>query len=631
MTVPATPPWPRIPYGEMSFRRIRTNGWLYVDKTRFLRPLEEERYVFFIRPRRFGKSCWLSLLECYYGRHWAHEFEALFGGTDVGRAPTAERGRYVVVRFDFSAFNDKLETLEERFEDYCDIRLQGALKRNADLFPEAALRHILSRSAIDSKLNALFDYAGEHGIPLYILIDEYDNFANTVLVHRGQEAYESFTHGGGFYRNFFATLKAGTGGEGGGLERLFITGVSPITMDDVTSGFNIGENVTLSPKFNDVLGFTEPEVRGLLDLYRDRGAFNQDVDAALDVMREWYNGYRFARNAPGDLYNTDMVLYYIKHSIPNEPMPDDLIDPNIRIDYTKLRHLLLVNRRASAEARRLNGNFDLLRHVIGEGETEADDINLSFPLDELDDPENFLSLLYYFGLLSIRGVSGGAVRLGIPNQTVWRLMYGYLRKAYRDVGVFSVSHHHFSRLVRRMAYKGEWRPAVEYIAAAMAEQTGIRDYIDGEKVVQAFLAAHFSMVGQFLIHSERELNKGYADLHLEPFVAQYPDIGYGYVMEVKYLTRSERVDGSVGGGDATWGAGATEGLSGGRGVAASCAVGALRRAGGGVPWLGAGGVRGGGAGGGRRGGRGGEGRTCGRRHRRRFGIENGKCRVRESP
>ena len=544
MTVPVTAPWPRIPYGEMSFPRIRRNGWLYVDKTRFLRPLEDERYAFFIRPRRFGKSCWLLLLECYYGRHWAHEFEALFGDTDIGRAPTAERGRYVVVRFDFSAFNDKLETLEERFEGYCFIELRHALERHPDLFPEAALQRILAPPAIDGRLQELFKYAGEHGIPLYILIDEYDNFANTVLVHRGQEAYESFTHGGGFYRNFFAALKAGTA-EAGGLERLFITGVSPITMDDVTSGFNIGENVTLSPKFNDVLGFTEPEVRGLLELYRDRGAFNQDVDAALDVMREWYNGYRFTKTAPGDLYNTDMVLYYIKHSIPNEPMPDDLIDPNIRIDYTKLRHLLLVNRRASAEARRLNGNFDLLRHVISEGETEADDINLSFPLDELDEPENFLSLLYYFGLLSIRGVSGGAVRLGVPNQTVWRLMYGYLRKAYRDVGVFSVSHHHFSGLVRRMAYKGEWRPAVEYIAEAMAEQTGIRDYIDGEKVVQAFLAAHFSMVGQFLIHSERELNKGYADLHLEPFVAQYPDIGYGYVMEVKYLKRSERVDGSV--------------------------------------------------------------------------------------
>ena len=450
-----TASYPRIPYGEMSFRRIRVNGWLYVDKTRYLRPLEDERYVFFIRPRR-----------------------------------------------------------------------------------------ILAPPAIDGRLTELFAYAGEHGIPLYLLIDEYDNFANTVLAHRGREAYESFTHGGGFYRNFFAALKAGTGAEGGGLERLFITGVSPITMDDVTSGFNIGTNVTLGPKFNDMLGFTEPEVRGLLELYRDRGAFSQDVDAALDVMREWYNGYRFAKTATDDLYNTDMVLYYIKHSIPNEPMPDDLIDTNIRIDYTKLRHLLLVNRRVSAGARRLNGNFDLLRHLIGEREAEAD-ISSSFPLDELDEPENFLSLLYYFGLLGIRGVSGGTTRLGIPNQTVRRLMYGYLRDAYRDVGVFSVSHHHFSGLVRRMAYKGEWRPAVEHIATAIAEQTGIRDYLDGEKVVQAFLAAHFSVVGQFVIHTERELNKGYADLYLEPFVAQYPDIGYGYVVEVKYLKRSERVDGSV--------------------------------------------------------------------------------------
>ena len=166
-----------------------------------------------------------------------------------------------------------------------------------------------------------------------MLIDEYDNFANTVLAHRGREAYESFTHGGGFYRNFFAALKAGTG-EAGGLERLFITSVSPITMADGTSGFNTGRNVTLKPEFNEVLGFTEAEVRGLLELYRERGAFSQDVDAALDVMREWYNGYRFAKTATGDLYNTGMVLHYPAESVPNKPMPDDLIDPNVRIDYT---------------------------------------------------------------------------------------------------------------------------------------------------------------------------------------------------------------------------------------------------------------------------------------------------------
>ena len=530
--------YPRIPYGEADIRRIRLKGWLYVDKTRFLRRLEEESYAFLIRPRRFGKSLWVSVLENYYDRTRADEWHAVFDGTDIGRQPTEDRSRYVILRFNFSAFDDTLETLRERFEAYCEMVIRRALERNVDLFPDAAVRRILAPPATEGRLGELFTYAGDRGIPLYGLIDEYDNFANTVLAHHGREAYESFTHGGGFYRNFFATLKAGAGESGGGLERLFITGVSPITMDDVTSGFNIGTNVSLSPGFNDLLGFTENEVRNLLELYRERGAFDQGVDATLKVMREWYNGYRFARGAQGDLYNTDMVLYYLKHSVPNQPPPDDLIDVNVRIDYGKLRHLLVVNREAGV---RFNGNFDLLRNIAGEGGADAD-VNLSFPLEELAEPENFLSLLYYFGLLSIRGESHGRTRLGIPNQTVRRLLYGYLRDGYRDVGVFAVSHYKFSNLVVDMAYRGAWRPALEFLGEAIAAQTGIRDYLDGEKVVQAFLAAHFSLIGHFLIHSERELNKGYADLHLEPFLARYPDVRYGYVIEIKYLKRDEAAD-----------------------------------------------------------------------------------------
>ena len=301
------------------------------------------------------------------------------------------------------------------------MELDHALRRNQDLFSQEVRQRILSPPSINAKLNELFLYAGDHGIPLYVLIDEYDNFANTVLAHRGAEAYQSFTHGGGFYRNFFAALKAGAGRSGGGLERLFITGVSPITMDDVTSDFNIGRNISLEPEFNDMLGFTEEEVRNLLEMYRDLGVFNQDVEAALAVMREWYNGYRFAKSAEDDLYNTDMVLYYLKASIPNQPMPDELIDPNVRIDYGKLSHLLTVNRQ-------LNGNFDLLRHLIGEEVVEST-IQTSLSLDRLDRHENFLSLLYYFGLLSIRDVAHGVPRLGIPNQTVKHLMYDYLRDA----------------------------------------------------------------------------------------------------------------------------------------------------------------------------------------------------------
>ena len=531
------PAYPRIPYGEADIMRILRNGWLYVDKTRFVRRLEQERYAFLIRPRRFGKSLWVTLLECYYDRFWADDFDATFGGTDIGRDPTEERSRYVTLRFNFSMVKDKLETLERSFEGYCHIELEATLERHPDLFPEATQQRILAPPSIDEKLAALFRYAGDHGIPLYVLIDEYDNFANTVLAYHGAEAYHSFTHGGGFYRSFFATLKGGADRPGGGLERLFITGVSPVTMDDVTSGFNIGKNISLHPDFNEMVGFTQAEVRGLVERYRDLGVFNQDAATALAIMGEWYNGYRFARAVETDLYNSDMVLYYLDASIPNRRVPSYLIDTNVRIDYGKLRHLLTVGR----QVRRLNGNFDLLREVIGEEQAVAR-IQPSFPLERLAEPENFLSLLHFFGLLSIRSRLPGAARLAIPNQTVKRLMYAFLRDGYRDVRVFSVNLYHFEQLLMRMAIDGEWRPVFDHLSQAIAQQTGIRDYMAGEKVIRGFLAAYLSVTDYYVFRSETELGKGHADIALEPVVAAFPDVPCGYLIELKYRARSESAD-----------------------------------------------------------------------------------------
>ncbi|MDE0022972.1 MAG: AAA family ATPase, partial [Spirochaetaceae bacterium] len=372
--------------------------------------------------------------------------------------------------------------------------------------------------------------------PLYVLIDEYDNFANTVLARHGAQAYEDFTHGGGFYRNFFATLKGGTARSGGGVDRLFITGVSPVTMDDVTSGFNIGTNISLEPDFNEMVGFTEAEVRRLVETYREHGVLDQDVDEAMALMGEWYNGYRFAaEDADTDVYNTDMVLYYLKHSMPNRGVPRYLIDTNVRIDYGKLRHLLVVGRQ-------LNGNFDLLREVIGEGRKDLPHIQPSFPLQQLTDRQNFLSLLHYFGLLSIRGVVDGMPRLAIPNQTVKQLMYGYLRDGYRDVAVFRVDLYRFEQLMMRMANQGEWRPPFEFLAEAIAAQTGIRDYIADEKVVQGFLAAYLSVTDFYVFRSEAELGKGHADISLEPLLARFPHLRHGYLIELKYLKRSESAD-----------------------------------------------------------------------------------------
>ena len=540
MPGPATRPrdparFPAIPYGLAYFKGIRREGCLYVDKTRFLRRLEQERFVFFVRPRRFGKTCWLSMLESYYDRNQADDFDDLFGGLDIGRRPTRDRSRYVVLRFNFSTFGSDPANLEREFDEYCRRHVRDAMQDHPDLFPDAVVERVRAPSTLNGQLDELFVHARREGIPLYVLIDEYDNFANTILAGEGPEAYHAFTRGGDFYRSFFAALKAGT--ENGSVRRLFVTGVSPITMDDVTSGFNIGVNLSLRPEFNEMLGFTGDEVRSLLERYRDLGVFDQDLDAALDTMREWYDGYRFAKAAKEVVYNTDMVLYYLQHSLPNKPGPDNLIDFNVRIDYGKLRHLLLTGRR-------LNGNFDLLRDVIAEGQADSE-VMETFPLTALARRENFLSLMHFFGLLSIRGVTAGTPRLGIPNQTVRRLMYGYLREAYEDVGVFSLDLVEFDRLTRRMALDGDWRPAVERLSAALAEQTGVRDYLQGEKVVQGFLAAFLGVSGCFVLHTEAELAKGYADIVLVPLTARYPGMRHGFVIELKYLGRGPETEGRV--------------------------------------------------------------------------------------
>ncbi len=549
--------YPLIPYGWADFRAMRLERRLYVDKTRFLRPLEDERFVFLIRPRRFGKSCWLSLLENYYDRKWASEFEQVFGTLDIGRDPTENRHSFVTLRFDFSAVPDAPETLEREFEDYCRLEIEEALERNPDLFPADAVARVLDHPSASGKLNALFREARRRGVRLYLLIDEYDNFANTILAHHGADAYHELTHGSGFYRNFFAALKAGAGRSGGGLERLFVTGVSPITLDDVTSGFNIGKNISLLPEFNALLGFTEEEVRGLLQTYRKAGALGLDEDVALDTMREWYDGYRFAKGAEETVYNTDMVLYFLNAAMPNKPMPDDLIDVNVRIDYGKLRHLLTVSRgrvKASGTARpgasdtgeanerasdvRLNGNFDLLRQIVGEGQADAD-IQASFPLERLDQRDNFLSLFHYFGLLTIRDADGGRTCLRIPNQTVRQLLYGHLRDAYDDVGVLSVDLVALADALWRMVRDGAWRPVFDFLRSAIAKQTSIRDYLDGEKIIQGFLAAYLGVSRHFLLRTEPELGKGFADIALEPLVAQYPTLRHGFLIELKYLKRGE--------------------------------------------------------------------------------------------
>ena len=437
--------YPPVPYRWADFRAMRLEGRLYADKTRFLRPLEEKRFVFLIRPRGSGKSCWLSLLENYYDRNWAGEFEQVFGGLDIGRDPTENRHSFVTLRFDFSAVHDAPETSEREFEDYCGEVIRRSMERHPALFPQQEVQRVSSAPSTPLKLLALFNYASRRDIRLFVLVDEYDSFATAMLARHGVHGHPRLAIGNGFYHSFFAALKSGAG-RSGGLERVFITGATPLALEDAVSGFNIAAHISFAPEFNALLGFTEAEVRDLVQAYRRAGALSLDEDVALDAMREWYGGYRFAAGAEETVYNTNMVLHFLNAAMPNKPMPDALIDEDVRGDYGQLRRLLTESQNGATRAVQIGtpsphenagatwrprGNFELLRRLVDEGQMDAE-IQANFTLERLERGENFLSLLYYVGLLSVRKGGAGGTCLHIPNQVARRLLYDLLRDVHND-------------------------------------------------------------------------------------------------------------------------------------------------------------------------------------------------------
>ncbi len=533
----------RIPYGVADFIKLRQGHEYYVDKTHYLPLLEQAgRFLFLIRPRRFGKSLLQSVMECYYDAGWAERFDELFAGTWIHEHRTPEQGQYLCLRFDFSAVSSTPAEVRESFEAHTRILLIDFLDRHAERVPATSAQAVLSEPSHARRFERLINELRKLGLSLYLFIDEYDNFANNILVNAGGEAYRELTHGSGFFRDFFALLKEAVGRTGSGLARLFITGVSPITLDDVTSGFNIGRNISLDPRFNALLGFTHAELERLFI------AFGQDLSAHRAIIDAWYNGYHFHKARGEAVVNSDMALYYLHSLVDLAQPPDELIDHNVRIDYGKLRHLVRIDRQLTeravkpastgAGAEGLNGNFSRLRSIIETGE-EVAAIQTSFPAEGLLRQDNFVSLLYYLGLLSFAGEREGRPLLRIPNRTVRQLMYGYLRDAYDEVGVFRPSTYEIANRLNKMAYRGEWQGFFDYLAEEIARQASVRDFLQGEKMIQGFLLAWLNLSPYFQVFSEAEQAGGFVDLYLAPFYFRYPDMRHAYLIELKYLSRAE--------------------------------------------------------------------------------------------
>lgn len=296
------------------------------------------------------------------------------------------------------------------------------------------------------------------------MIDEYDNFTNTILSTEGKEKYHEMTRGVGFFRYFFNILKGITSGSGEKNVRLFITGVSPITMDDVTNGFNIGSNISLDERFNEIMGFTKSEVQDMISYYQGKENFPLDLEETMSLMKKWYDQYRFAKRASESIFNSTMVLYFVKQVTQTGRIPDELIDHNVQMDYEKLRHLITIGKS-------LNGNFDRLKRLIEEGKVQMNEVAVSFSLEKLTHSRNFYSLLFYFGLLTFAKNKDRDWYLRIPNQTVQRLMFSYIRDAYEEIGCFQIDPWEFSQMIRKMAYQGEWKAVFEFLAQEIDKQT----------------------------------------------------------------------------------------------------------------------------------------------------------------
>ena len=524
-----------LPYGISDFSRLIREDYYYVDKTHFIEMLERQPpYLFLIRPRRFGKSLFLAMLETYYSIDYADRFEGLFGELYIGQHPTKRHNSYMVLRFNFSAISSKLEDVERSFSEYCCMVMKNFILKYEHLMGSDVWKVVNPDETNPRQmLSALKEYVSRTDCPrIYLLIDEYDNFTNTILSSYGQERYREKTHGEGFIRGFFNNIKDSTSNAGAAVERLFITGVSPITMDDVTSGFNIGTNISMLPQFNNIIGFSEDEVREMITYYKDEDALpeNITVDGLVEIMKPWYDNYCFSEDRLEErMFNSDMALYFLNSYLQLGKAPKMMVDNNIRTDYSKLRHLVQIDKTFGA-------NASVIQQIIAEGSITAQ-IATSFPAEKMTDTENFKSLLFYFGMLSIQGTDFGSAILGIPNLTVREQLYTYLVEAYREAKMFDLDLSSFSGLVKEMALRGEWKPVFRFFARELERQSAIREFIDGEAHIKGFLLAYLGLTQGYVILPEHESSKGYADFYMMPDLLHQPDIAYSYIVEVKYARR----------------------------------------------------------------------------------------------
>ena len=516
----------RLPYGMMNFEDIRLENYYYVDKTAFIPMIEQaDRFFFFIRPRRFGKSLTLNLLQHYYDVRAKDKFDTLFGDLYIGQHPTHDRNSYLVLKLNFSGIIGELNNYRQGLDAHCQTMFDYFCDIYADYLPQGIKEKLDEKDGAVEQLEYLYTECQKTNQKIYLFIDEYDHFTNAILSDAGSlHRYTDETHKEGYLRAFFNKVKAGTDSC---IKRCFITGVSPVTMDDLTSGFNIGTNYSLTPEFNAMMGFTEEEVREMLTYYSTNSPFHHSVDELIEIIKPWYDNYCFAEECYGGttMYNSNMVLYFVKNYIQNGKAPRSMLEDNIRIDYEKLRMLIRKDKEFAHDA-------SIIQTLVSQGFITGE-LKKGFPAVNITNPDNFVSLLYYFGMLTISGTHKGKTKLTIPNMVVQEQLYTYLLNTYNEADL-SFDSYEKGELSSSLAYDGSWQAYFGYIADCLKRYASQRDKQKGEFFVHGFTLAMTAQNRFYRPISEQDTQAGYVDIFLCPMLEIYSDMKHSYIVELKY-------------------------------------------------------------------------------------------------
>ena len=510
----------KLPYGISNYEELVKDGYYYVDKTAYIEKLENlpEKRIMFLRPRKFGKTLFTSTLESYYDFKKADKFDMLFGNVYIGKNPTKLKNSYYILKFNFSGIDTTNgETTIKGFKENIAIAIDGFVKKynldfyvNPDLTAEGLLNSLIEAFGIQRPEEKIF-----------VIIDEYDHFANELLGFNTNQ-FKDLVSKNGKVRKWYEILKKGTESV---IDRIFITGVAPITLDSLTSGFNIGTDITQNDRFNEMMGFTKEELVEMMD---DIGISKEEQEVILPIMKENYDGYKFSLEGKEKIYNSNMCLYFLNRYLEQRKIPTQLIDVNIASDYSKLGRMLDLCK--GGEREKIIEKTVSSEGIVGEITAK---FNPAIEFTEKD----LVSMLFYLGYLTIAGEEFGMPELKIPNRVMKEIYSEYFMEILNRNTELQISDSEYVEILREIALEGKIDKLVE-LAHKYLENLSNRDYVKfDEKYVKLIFYCIAMNLKIFRLKSEMEVQRKYPDILLIPKNKEKEY--YAVMREFKYLKKGE--------------------------------------------------------------------------------------------